>query len=136
MSPTSAQNRWRWRMLLLHGCMLLAPAAVLWAESALQLPSIGNCLFAAVLGFEGPACGISHSAQAFLSGHITTALHYHPSGPLIITMLAGMTTYLALVLTTRLSGWSWSREVKIYRFLEIAVLAVLALGWAAKHHIP
>jgi len=130
------QNRWRLRMLLFHGGMLLAPLVVLFVEALLKIDAIGHCLFKSVLGFEGPACGISHSVHALVNGQAEAAIHFHPAGPAVMAMLVMMTSYLAVVTTTGWRGCAWAREVRIYKTLELVVIAVLVLGWAAKPLIP
>ena len=42
-----------------------------------------RCLFQQVLGFPGPACGMTRSFMAFVRGDITQALMYHAFGPIL-----------------------------------------------------
>jgi hypothetical protein len=126
------QRRWRTKMLLLNGSMLAAPPALLLVQAQFHFDRLGICLFKSALGVDCPACGITRSVIAMLTGDHWQAVRYHPAGPLIVAIIAFITLYLALVLFTGYKGVEWRKEAKAYTRLEMLAIAALVIGWTAK----
>lgn len=127
-----SQQGWRIKMLLLHGAMVTAPIALLLAPSCLPVNLIGKCISKSLLGFNCPACGITHSAMAMFGGHIKEAFLIHPAGPVITVIVGLMTLYFASVIFTNYKGFEWTKEAKTYTMLERLAVGVLVAGWVGK----
>ena len=128
----SDQRAWRMRMLLLHGAMLATPVALLIAHSRFHVNALGICVFKAISGVDCPACGITHSAMAMVSGHMRDAFRLHPAGPMVVVIVGIMVLYLAVVLWTGYEGVQWKKESTAYNTLERLAIGVLLIGWVGK----
>lgn len=117
-------------MLTLHGTMLAVPALLLIIHSCGL--SFGFCIFKKVFGIDCPACGITHSVMALMTGHVKSALHYHPAGPFILLLLAVMVAYLSATVLTRYRGMTWKTEVALYQLLDRTMVGMLLIGWCIK----
>ena len=117
-------------MLFLHGTMIAAPLLMLVLHAGNHV--FGFCLFKKLSGIDCPACGITHSVMAMMSGHPTEALRFHPAGPAVLILLAGMTAYLGATLLTRFKGLEWRCETAVYHFLDYAMVGILLAGWCVK----
>jgi hypothetical protein len=91
------------RMLVLHGAMLIAPAALLLAHARFHFNATGICVIKSIFDVDCPACGITHSAIAMFSGHMREAFRLHPAGPIVVGIIGIMALYLILVLLTAYS---------------------------------
>ncbi len=129
MQPPHGQRQWRVRMLLLHGTLLLSPPALGIAHARFGLRAPGFCLVKSAVGVDCPACGITRSVMALLSGRIGEAFHIHPAGPIVFGIVAAVSLYLVAVLFGGWSGMPWRKEAGVYGLLEKAALSVLMLGW-------
>lgn len=118
------------RMLILHGSMIAAPFLLIAFHTGNH--AFGFCLFKKLAGIDCPACGITHSVMALVSGDPEAAVRYHPAGPVIILLLALMTAYLGATLLTRIRGMAWKREAAVYHLLDYAMVGVLLTGWVMK----
>ncbi len=126
------QRRWRYRMLLLHGSMMVAPLALLLAHTQLHLTIWSGCVFKALFQIEGPACGITRSVSAVWHCRFIEAFKYHPAGPAILLLVVILAGYFALVSLTRCRGLNWPREIRVYQGIEYMAVGLLVLGWLAK----
>lgn len=126
------QRNWRVRMLLLHGTMLVAPAALLVSHSHFQGNTLGLCILKALSGVDCPACGVTHSVMALFSGRIREAFCIHPAGPVILGIVGLMTVYLGFVLITGHKGCEWRKEAKAYSILDRLAIGVLLAGWVGR----
>lgn len=115
---TYDQRRWRVRMLVLHGAMLVGPAALWLMHRYLGVKALGVCLFNRALGVDCPACGITHSVSALLRGRIEESFFIHPAGAAITGIVALMASYLLIVLLTGQKGAAWPKEVRTYSALD------------------
>ena len=116
-------------MLLLHGAMIAAPVAILLAHSLPGDRALGFCLFKKVVGFDCPACGITHSAVALFRGQISESIRHNPAGPLIIGLVTVLFLYFSFALISRGNGLDWSVEAKVYKTLERISIIALLVGW-------
>ncbi len=106
----NGQRNWRVRMLLLHGTMVIAPVALLLIQDHLHVNTLGLCIFKEMFGVDCPACGITHSVMALLSGRVHDAFCTHPAGPIIFGVVCLLTAYLCLVLFTGHKVVEWRKE--------------------------
>lgn len=119
-------------MLLLHGAMLAAPFALLEIHHWCYVNALGICAFKSILGFDCPACGITHSAMALFSGQVAESFRIHPAGPIVIGIVGVMVLYLALCLITGRKGLEWRKEAKAYSILDRLAVGVLLVGWVGR----
>lgn len=125
-------HRWRVRMLLLYGTMLSAPIALVLVHGFVHLRPPCVCVFRAIFGIDCPACGITRSAGALLTGDIPGAFRFHPAGPLIVAIFAVITMYLVVVVLTNVKGLEWRKEVTASSRIEYTALVTLVIGWIGK----
>lgn len=126
------QRRWRVRMLVLHGAMLIGPGVLLVVHECFGINGLGVCVFRSVFGVECPACGITHSVMALLRGHVGEAFRIHPAGPVIVGILALMASYLIVALLAEQKGAEWAKEVRVYGVLDRLAAGVLLAGWVGR----
>jgi hypothetical protein len=126
---SSQQRRWRFRMLLLHGAMIVAPSAMLVAHKILGDRALGVCLFKKAFGYDCPACGITHSAIALFSGQVIESFRLNPAGPIVIGIVTILFLYFAYALVSGREGPDWRVEAKAYKILERIALVALLVGW-------
>jgi hypothetical protein len=126
------QQRWRVRMLALHGTMLIVPAFMLALHSRFCLSGAGFCVVKRVFGVECPACGVTRAAMALFHGDVAQAVRFHPAAPLIMALLGLMVGYFLTVVVAGIKGMEWRKEVRIYTGIEVLALASLLLGWIGK----
>ena len=120
-------------MLILHLAMLVAPVVMLAPGVAARVKPFGRCLFRSLLGFDCPACGITHSVKALLRGDFVGSLLYHPGGLVIAVILVSLVVYFAVVLALgNRVVVGWRREAKVYRRVELAAVVVLFAGWVVR----
>lgn len=125
-----AQRRWRVRMLTLHAAMLAAPVVLLSLNLS---PLLGTCLVRRTIGIPCPACGVTRAADALLRGRPVESVHHHPAGPLVVLALLFLVAYFLFVLAfDRNTRIEWRREVRLYTWCDVSVLAALIVGWLIK----
>jgi hypothetical protein len=128
----ASQQRWRIRMLLLHGIMLLVPPVLMLLHPYHGVFNRTFCLWKRLSGYKCPACGITRSAGSLLTGHWRESLTFHPAGPVIVTILVLLTVYLSAVTLFRSPGLPWRREVNVYQVLDSVMVVTLVLVWIGK----
>ena len=119
-------------MLLLHGAMVVAPAALLLMYEHFHINSLGICVFKEIVGIDCPACGITHSIMALFHGRIEEAFYIHPAGPVVFGIVVLMAIYLGFVLLAGHKEVEWRKEAKAYSILEWSVVGILLATWAGR----
>jgi len=128
----NGQSKWRMRMLLLHGAMVVAPVAILLMHERFHINSLGICVFKEIAGIDCPACGITHSIMALCHGRIEEAFCIHPAGPVIFGIVVLMAMYLGFVLLAGHMEVEWKKEAKAYRIVEWSVVSILLVTWIGR----
>jgi hypothetical protein len=91
MGPT-AEHRLPWLRHYVNDVMLRACAVFLLVVVLMPADGLGVelCLCRRFTGAPCPACGMTRSGAQLVRGHLLGAVRYHPFGPLVIPVIAGL----------------------------------------------
>jgi len=135
------KHRPAWRLRRLSGGILLAGGIIALLALASGMASRYSCPFHELTGVSCLSCGMTRSIAALGNGDLTSALGFHPFGPVLMLAMAlsafGLLAealsgqeILARVLGSR---WRWGAIVVGALWLIFGVVRI-ALEWAARTH--
>lgn len=113
---------------IVHG---LKTAAIGLGLTLLTLQPYSVCPFAVASGIPCPGCGLTRSLVALARGNFAEAWRFHPLGPVVVGVCAG-------VVVLRLLRSRWQTQVitdvwaKIHTFVWWGALAVVMAVWVAR----